>query len=310
MKKKYLRPVPKTANESDSKKAPAANARRKLSLTQIIVILAAFLIVSVAVVVPVCVVYVDIPVKPTFVSFDQQNSYSISVTWKKTAGATSYDLEYCHEDPSTAEKTTRVNTQNNRYTMQRYAGPLFVRVRANKNKRKGKYSDWIRLDVESWTLAKPLVTINESSLQASWTPVNFRYYNDYSHTAPAYVYTYGWKFEDTDVQWNGYEIPSKATYVDLSPLFGRSVFEDYLDYYAGLSLEWPGDLTLYVKVAALNESRYDIKLDVSYVEAQKELQALNQIYETKGEFGEAELLVTKEIFDALPKEVFNALVKK
>ena len=100
MKKKLLRPVPKTENQSEKESvADGKNSHRKLSLRKAIIILAAFLIVSVSVVVPVCVVYVDIPVKPRFEPFDQENDYSVTVVWDKVAGAKSYDVEFYYDDP-------------------------------------------------------------------------------------------------------------------------------------------------------------------------------------------------------------------
>ena len=310
MKKKYLRPVPKTVNETDETKAPDAKAPRKLSLKKIVVILAVFLVVAVAVTVPVCVFFVNIPVAPAFESFDQDSSYTTTIKWKRVAAARSYDLEYRFADPDdTYVASTKVSTPNNSFTLPRRAGTLYVRVRADKSGRKGKYSDWIKMDIEAWTLAAPTVTIGSSDLLVSWTPVNFRYFNDYSNVAPAYVYDIGWTLPGGKTEWSRHDFWTLAPQVDISTaVFTHSDFEIYLDYYAGQA-EWPGDLTLYVQAAALNKSRYDINLNSEYVAGDPAYIALSEVYSARGEYGQAQLVVTKDVFDELPKEFFDVLLK-
>ncbi len=299
MKKKYLRPVPKTETTKKEGNADERVSRRKFTVKKLIIILLAVLVACTAVIVPVCVVYVDIPVKPSFADFSQQNDYSITVKWNKIAAATSYELEYCHSDPNEGNaEIIKGSTEQNRFTMQRYAGDLYFRVRAVKKNRKGQFSEWIHYEIEAWTLTAPKVTINSASLLASWTSVNYRYYNDYSPIAPAYIYSYGWQLPDEETVWN-YDLKSIAPNISLlAAVFTHSHFRDY---YQGLEYEWPGDMTVKIRVAALNYSLYNLDF-TKYVDSSPKSEALNQIYNEVGAYGESELLITQEIFDALPKK--------
>ena len=299
MKNKFLRPVPKTENQTDNKTvADGDRPHRKLSLKSIIIILAAVLVVCVSVVVPVCVVYVDIPVKPSFSAFDQENDYAITITWKKVAGAQKYDVEFCHDDPVlTTTIITKGTTQNGRYTVQRQKGPLYFRVRAVKNNKKGKYSDWIKYEIDPWTLSAPVVTINPSDLQVSWIPVRYRYYTEYDKVVSAYTYSYAWETEGEETVW--YKDKAISTGVGLASALASNVY--YRDYYQGFDDVWPGDVTLRIKVAAVNYS-YNILGGFSKeVGNSAQEQALNTVYDEVGEYGEAALLITQEIFDALIK---------
>lgn len=300
MKKKVLRPVAKTENENTEKKVTDGNSsHRKFSLKHLIIILAAFLVVSVSVVVPVCVFYVDIPVKPVFAEFDQKNDYSISVTWDKVVGAEKYDVEFCHDDPVlTSTVITKGSTQNSRFTMQRQAGPLYFRVRAVKKGRKGKFSDWIRYDIEAWKLSAPgNITIDPASLIVSWIPVTYRYYNDNGNTVTAYEYSYAWEIDGEELTW----ISDKSIAAEVRLDSGLFTHYLYVDYFQGYSDQWPGDVTLRVKVRALNHGLNILSGFSKEVGGTVQEQALNSIYEENGEYGEAGLVITKEIFDALAK---------
>ena len=299
MKKKLQSPVAKAENKSTEKKTTDGNtSRRKFSLKHVIIILAAFLIVSVSVVVPVCIYCVDIPIKPAFSEFDQKNDYSITVTWKKVAGAERYDVEFCHDDPSLPSTTiTKGATQNGRYTIQRQAGTLYFRVRAIKNGKKGKFSDWIQYDIEAWKLSAPVITVDSSNLIVSWIPVTYRYYNDNGNKVTAYTYSYAWEIDGEDLVW--YNDKSIASEVRLDS--GLFTHRHFLDYYQGYSDEWPGDVTLHIKVSALNHGLNMLGGFSKKVGDSVQEQALYTIYEENGEYGEATLDITKEIFDALAK---------
>lgn len=298
MKKKLLRPVPKTENQSEKESvADGKYSHRKLSLRKVIIILAAFLIVSVSVVVPVCVVYVDIPVKPRFEPFDQENDYSVTVVWDKVAGAKSYDVEFCCDDPVLiTTNITKGTTKNGRYTVQRHKGNLYFRVRAVKSGKIGKFSDWIKCEIQPWVLSAPVVTINPSDLRVSWIPVNYRFYYDHSNTVSAYTYTYAWETEGEEVVW--YKDKAISAGVGLASALVSSA--RYRNYYQGFDDVWPGDTTLHIKVAALNHGLNQLGGFTKEVGGTPEKQALSNIYEEIGEYGEASLVITKEIFDALP----------
>lgn len=298
MKKKYFHPVSRPkAQTGDNGVSGGANSRRRLSAKNLIIILSAVLVICVAVVVPVCVVFVDIPVNPVFEDFDQENDYWLGVTWNSTAGAQLYEVEFCYDDP--VLRTTKISkgsTKNRKYYLERRAGSVYFRVRAVKGNRKGKFSDWIKKDIGAWTLTAPVVTINTATLQISWTPVTYRYEYDFSNVVPAYVYEYAWQAEDEEGEelvWHSDKSLSSNVRFD-SSLLTRS---EYLSYRAGE--EWPGDIMLYFRVAAVNHSFNVLKGFSSDVNDTPEELSLSRVYNEVGEYGETSILITKEIFDAL-----------
>ena len=301
MSKKYFLPASKPIDNKETNGASGgSSSRRKLSAKSLIIILSIILVVCVAVVVPVCVVYVDIPVKAEFLDFDQKNDYWLVASWNSVAAAQSYDVEYCFEDPVlTTTVITKGNTKNKKFYFERSAGSVYFRVRAVKGERKGKYSDWIEKEIDAWTLSKPVVTVNTTTMQISWTPVTYRYEYDYSKIVSAYVYQYAWKpvdDEDDKLEWRDDKSLTNYVRLDSSLL----TLSEYFDYQFN-DHEWPGDVTLYFRVAAVNHGYSTLGGFSDYVGDTPEELALRKIYNDVGEYGETSVTITKEIFDALSK---------
>ncbi len=300
MSKKYFLPASKPIDNKETNGASGgSSSRRKLSAKSLIIILSIILVVCVAVVVPVCVVYVDIPVKAEFLDFDQKNDYWLVASWNSVAAAQSYDVEYCCEDPGLTTTITKGNTKNKKFYIERKAGSVYFRVRAVKGERKGKYSDWIEKEIDAWTLSKPVVTVNTTTMQISWTPVTYRYEYDYSKIVSAYVYQYAWKpvdDEDDKLEWKDDKSLTNYVRLDSSLL----TLSEYFDYQFN-DHEWPGDITLYFRVAAVNHGYSTLGGFSDYVGDTPEELALRKIYNEVGEYGETSVTITKEIFDALSK---------
>ena len=295
MKKKYFQPVARPSTQDNNNGvSDGKDSRRRLSAKRLIIILSAILVVCVAVVVPVCVVFIDIPVTPVFSDFDQKDDYWLSVTWNNVAAATSYEVEYCFEDPVLqTTKITKGLTTNRKYFIERRAGFVYFRVRAVKGERKGKYSDWIIKQVDPWKLAAPLITINKTTMQVSWTPVSYRFEYDYSNLVPAYVYEYAFQGEGEEIVWIDDKTISTGVRLD-SYLLTRSEYHSY-----EVGEEWPGDITLHFRVAAVNHSyNYLGGFSDSVNQTPAEL-ALSYVYESTGEYAETSLVITQEIFDGL-----------
>ena len=292
MRKKYFLPASKPIK---NKKTKNAFAWRRL-----VIALSILLIVCVAVVVPVCVVYIDIPVRAEFVDFDQEKDYWLVASWNSVAAAQSYDVEYCFDDPVlTTTVITTGKTKNKKFYIERRAGVVYFRVRAVKGERKGKFSDWIKKEIDAWTLSQPEVTVNPSDMQVSWTPVTYRYQYDYSKVVSAYVYRYAWKSADDESEtlvWH--DDKSLATSVSLRA--SLLTLGEYWDYQFSDG-EWPGDITLYFRVAAVNHGFSTLGGFSDHVNETPEEMALNRIYNEVGQYGEVSVTITKEIFDALSK---------
>lgn len=289
-------------NKETNGASGGGSSRRKLSAKSLIIILSIILVVCVAVVVPVCVVYVDIPVQAEFVEFDQENDYWLVASWNSVAAAQSYDVEYCFDDPVlTTTSITKGNTKNKKFYIERRAGTVYFRVRAVKGERKGKFSDWIVKNIDAWTLSKPEVTVNLTDMQVSWTPVSYRYQYDYSKVVPAYVFRYAWKAVDDENEslvWH--EDRSLSPNAQLAGAL-VTLSGGYYDYYSGLDEDWPGDITLYFQVAAVNHGFSTLGGFSDQVNETPEEIALNRIYNEIGQYGEVSVTITKEIFDALSK---------
>ena len=297
MRKKYLRTVPKTVDSDKNAKSSGGKDRRRFSTKTIIIVLAVFLVVSVAITVPLCIFYIDTPIKPSFSDFNQENDYSITITWNKITVAKSYEVEFSYSDPtiSTTSSIIKGSTVNPRFTIQRSAGNLYFRVRAVKSNGKGKYSDWIVKEIQPWSLSAPEISIDPTSLLISWTPVTYRYYNDYSNKVPAYICTYGWKEEGAEkITWM-----SEEKTVSQSLKIAVHTLSPFAGYYQGFSdgFEWTGDVTFYVKVAALNYGIYPLTMSKE-IGNKPETQALNQIYNEIGTYGETSIVITQDVFDA------------
>ena len=287
-------------NKETNGASGGGSSRRKLSAKSLIIILSIILVVCVAVVVPVCVVYVDIPVQAEFVEFDQENDYWLVASWNSVAAAQSYDVEYCFDDPVlTTTSITKGSTKNKKFYIERRAGTVYFRVRAVKGERKGKFSDWIVKNIDAWTLSKPEVTVNLTDIQVSWTPVSYRYQYDYSKVVPAYVFRYAWKpvdDEDDKLEWRDDKSLTNYVRLDSSLL----MLSEYFDYQFN-DYEWPGDITLYFRVAAVNHGFSTLGGFSDQVNETPEEIALNRIYNEIGQYGEVSVTITKEIFDALSK---------
>ena len=273
----------------------------KLSKKTLIIIIIASIVVASAVIIPVCVIFVDneITPKPEFYNFNQESSYSINVKWNKIRKSDNYTYQYCFGNPidDGAVLSKECKTENCMTTFDRHKGIVGFRVKANIPNVETSYSEWIILDVESWKLDSPVITINPDNLKISWTDVKYKEY-DVLNSVPRYAY---------NASINGTAILSKDLYQAsniLDPTYfiqcivnpDETIFPEYADMVYSYLLasesekasKWV-NTTFEVKVKSLN---YNVYLNQNVAKDDY----LYNVYDDS-EYGYVTLTITRELFD-------------
>ncbi len=281
-----------TAN-AKNKNNIGAGWRNLSRTTRILLTVLTCIVIAVCIVVPVCVVTLidSVSIAPSFESFDQSTDYSITVVWNQIKKAEKYVYQYSFEEPSAKSAVTE-ETKNTRFTVERQKGTFYFRVKAIKDGN-GEYSEWISKEIDGWTLSKTVITVSDS-YKVSWVPVTYRYYTDNTNTVPAYYYSFAVNGVWSDVQ--STQTASVDLYDYIEQIF-TGTKNAYREYYLGNTTEWPGDLTLEIKVWACN---HDFFGTVGYVQPNREETALYHVYEEKGEPATKSIVITQEVFDAFP----------
>lgn len=244
------------------------------------------IIVAVTVLIAVIALSVSLPLalrnkgiktaSPVFAAFDQRSDVNIVAEWKSVKGASNYSIEYCY-GVRNETNITKITTTATNVSVARQKGVLSLRVRANL-KNGGVFSEWITKDIAALKLSSPTVSIS-NSFNVTWTDV---YYSYQGTRYPVSVYSL--------------DIAVDGAYASLGAQFTENHF-DYLVPYVKRSIEsfyeeglteWE-DVTVTVRVKATNEPMFSADTKENY---------LFNAYES-GDFGYAEIIITKEIYERL-----------